>query len=188
MWPSRLVVVAVAGETVLVLVALVWIWASGLPVEVGDPARGLGLGLGAAALLAAVNYGVLRFAPPVTPVRALRRLYVETLRPVFAAASGFDMAAVSLAAGLGEELLFRGAVQAEFGVVVASLLFGLAHVGGRDSFVFGVWVAVMGFGLGGLAYVGGGLLAPVVAHVVYDAAAIGYIRRDAAAGHERTAW
>jgi hypothetical protein len=98
------------------------------------------------------------------------------------------MAAVSLAAGLGEELLFRGAVQAEFGVVVASLLFGLAHVGGRDSFVFGVWVAVMGFGLGGLAYVGGGLLAPVVAHVVYDAAAIGYIRRDAAAGHERTAW
>jgi membrane protease YdiL (CAAX protease family) len=181
MWPSRLVVVAVAGETVLALVAVVWIWTRGLPVEVGDPARGLVLGLGAAALLAAVNYGVLRFAP----VRALRRLYVETLRPVFAAASGFDTAAVSLAAGLGEELLFRGAVQAEFGVVVAGLLFGLAHVGGRDSLVFGAWVAVMGLGLGGLAHVGGGLLAPVVAHVVYDAAAIGYIRRDAATRHER---
>jgi len=185
MWPSRLVVVAVAGETVLALVAAVWIWTRGLPVEVGDPVRGLGLGLGAAALLAAVNYGVLRFATPVTPVRALRRLYVETLRPVFAAASGFDMAAVSLAAGLGEELLFRGAVQAEFGVVVASLLFGLAHIGGRDSLIFGAWVAVMGLGLGGLAHVGGGLLAPVVAHVVYDAAAIGYIRRDAATWHER---
>ncbi len=50
MWPSRLVVVAVAGETVLALVAAVWIWTRGLPVEMGGPARGLGLGLGAAAL------------------------------------------------------------------------------------------------------------------------------------------
>ena len=188
MWPSRLVMVAVAGEAVLALVALVWIRARGLPVEVGETARGVGLGVGAAALLAAVNYGVLRFAPPVAPVRALRRLYGETLRPVFATASGFDMVAVSVAAGIGEELLFRGAVQAEFGVVVASLLFGLAHVGGRDSLVFGVWVTVMGFGLGGLALLGGGLLAPVVAHVLYDAAAIEYIRRDADAGAARPVW
>lgn len=188
MWPSRLVVVAVVGETVLALVALVWIWARELPFEVGDPVRGIGLGVGAAALLAVVNYGVLRFAPPVAPVRALRRLYGETLRPVFAAASGFDMAAVSVAAGIGEELLFRGAAQAEFGLMVASVLFGLAHVGGRDSLAFGVWVAMMGFGLGGLAHVGGGLMAPVVAHVLYDAAAIGYIRRDAAARQERPVW
>lgn len=187
MWPSRLVVVAVVGETVLALGALVWIWSRGLLVEVGDPARGVGLGVVAAAVLAVVNYGVLRFAPPVAPVRALRRLYGETLRPVFTAASGFDMVAVSLAAGIGEELLFRGAIQAQFGVVVASLLFGLAHIGGRDSLVFGVWVAAMGFGLGGLAYVGGGLLAPVVAHVLYDAAAIEYIRRDVAVGHDRAA-
>ncbi len=187
MWPSRLLVVAVVGETVLAAVAVVWIRARGLVVDLGDPGVGFGLGLGAAAVFAAVNYGVLRLAPPVGPVRAIRRLYFDTLRPVFATASGVDVAAVSLAAGLGEELLFRGAVQVEFGVVVASLLFGLAHVGGRGSLVFGVWVAVMGFGLGALAHVGGGLLAPVVAHAVYDAAAIGYIRWDAATQRESPA-
>ncbi|MDA1091856.1 MAG: CPBP family intramembrane metalloprotease [Acidobacteria bacterium] len=187
-WPSRLVVVALAGETVLALVALFWIRARGLVVQVGEPLVGVGFGLGAAALFAMLNYGVLRLAPPVEPVRALRGLYATTLRPVFATASAVDVAVVSLAAGIGEELLFRGAVQAEFGTLIASLLFGLAHIGGRDSWVFGVWVAVMGLGLGGLAHLGGGLLAPVVAHVVYDAAAIEYIRRDAARHRGTPLW
>ena len=188
MRPSRLLVVALAGETALALVAVIWIRARGLVVHLGDPLLGVGLGLGAAVLFAMLNYGVLRLAPPVAPVRAIRGLYAATLRPVFATASAVDIGAVSLAAGLGEELLFRGAVQAELGVVVAGLLFGLAHVGGRDSWVFGVWVAVMGVGLGGLAHLGGGLLAPIVAHVVYDAAAIAYIRRDAATPRETPVW
>jgi len=109
---------------------------------------------------------------------------VDTLRPVFTTATRVDIVLVSLAAGLGEELLFRGAVQVEFGVVAASLLFGLAHVWGRDSLVFGGWVVAMGFGLGGLAHLGGGLLAPIVAHVVYDAAAIAYIHWDATTRRE----
>jgi hypothetical protein len=184
MQPSRLVVVALVGETVLAMVAVVWIRARGLVVQLGDPGVGVGLGLGAAALFAAVNLGVLRLVPPIAPVRAIRRVYVDTLRPVFATATRVDIVLVSLAAGLGEELLFRGAVQVEFGVVAASLLFGLAHVGGRDSLVFGGWVVAMGFGLGGLAHLGGGLLAPIVAHVVYDAAAIAYIHRDAATRRE----
>ena len=173
---GRLLLVALAGEGLLAGLALVWIRLRELDVATGDPVAGLGLGLGAAAGLAGVNYVVLRVAPPVQPVRAIRRLYRETLRPLFATLGPFEIAGVSLAAGVGEELLFRGAVQAEFGVGVASVLFGLAHVGGRSSAVFGLWVVVMGFGLGGLAHVAGGLLAPIVAHAVYDAVAISYIR------------
>ena len=173
---SRLLVVALAGEGLLGGVALAWIRLRGLGVEAGDPVAGLGLGLGAAVLLALVNYAVLRLAPAIQPVRAIRRLYRETLRPVFATVQPIEIVGVSLAAGVGEELLFRGAVQAEFGLVVASVLFGLAHIGGRSSVVFGLWVAVMGFGLGGLAQAAGGLLAPIVAHAAYDAVAISYIR------------
>ena len=184
MQPSRLVVVAVVGETVLAMVAVVWIRARGLVVQLGDPGVGVGLGLGAAALLAALNFGVLRLVPPIAPVRAIRRVYMDTLRPVFAMATSVEILLVSLAAGLGEELLFRGAVQVEFGVVAASVLFGLAHVGGRDSLVFGGWVVVMGFGLVGLVHLGGGFLAPIVAHIVYDAAAIAYIHWDATTRRE----
>ena len=176
---SRLLVVALAGEGLLTGVALVWIRLRGLGVEAGDPVAGLGFGLGAAVLLALVNYSVLRSAPAIQPVRAIRRLYRELLRPLFVTVRPLEIVGISLAAGVGEELLFRGAVQAEFGVVVASVLFGLAHIGSRSSVVFGLWVAVMGFGLGGLAHVAGGLLAPIVAHAAYDAMAISFIRWDA---------
>lgn len=175
---SRLLVVAVAGEAGLAVVALVWIWWRELPVAVGAPLVGVLAGLGTAAVLALVNYTLLRLAPPIGPVRQIRALYRETLRPLFAGTRLVDVAGVSLAAGVGEELLFRGAMQTEWGLAVASVLFGLAHVGGRSSLMFGGWVVLMGVVLGGLAQLSGGLLAPVVAHAVYDAAAIGYIRRD----------
>jgi|TARA_B100002003_G_scaffold106584_2_gene99042 membrane protease YdiL (CAAX protease family) len=177
---TRLFVVALVGEGLLTVVAVLWIRLRGLAVVAGEPVTGLWLGCGAAAALAFLNYGVLRLAPPIQPVRSIRRLYRETLRPLFAAARPLEIVGVSVAAGVGEELLFRGAVQAEFGLVVASVLFGLAHVGGRSSLVFGVWVAVIGVALGWLAHVAGGLLAPIVAHAAYDTAAISYIRWDAA--------
>ena len=176
---SRLLVVALAGEGLLGGVALAWIRWRQLGVGPGDVVTGLWMGFGAAGVLCGVNYAVLRLAPPIQPVRAIRRLYRETLRPVFAVLRPLEIVGVSLAAGVGEELLFRGAVQAEFGLVVASGLFGLAHIGGRSSVVFGLWVVVMGFGLGWLVHATGGLLAPVVAHTAYDAAAISYIRWDA---------
>jgi len=169
-------VVALGGEGLLAAVALAWIWLRGLGVGAGDLMPGLWMGFGAALLLGLVNYVVLRLAPPLQPVRAIRRLYQETLRPLFAEVGPLEIVGVSVAAGVGEELLFRGAVQAEFGLVAASVLFGLAHISGRSSVVFGLWVAVMGFGLGGLAQAAGGLLAPIVAHTVYDAMAISYIR------------
>ena len=184
MLAGRLLVVAVAGEGLLAGVGLAWMRLRGFPIGTGDPVVGLALGLGASVVLAGVNYAVLRLAPPVRPVRAIRGLYRDVLRPVFAQVRPLEVAAVSLAAGVGEELLFRGAVQAEFGLVVASAVFGLAHIGGRSSAVFGVWVMVMGLGLGGLAHVAGGLLAPMVAHAAYDAAAISYIRWDAGADGE----
>jgi len=175
---SRLLTVSLIGEGLLAAVALVWIRWRGLSLEFGPVGRGLAVGVLAAVVLGVLNYGMLRLAPPVGPVRQIRTLYRETLRPLFAQVSMVEILGVSLAAGIGEELLFRGAVQGEWGLLVASLLFGLAHIGGPTSLAFGLWAGVMGLGLGALAMVTGGLLVPIVAHAVYDAAAIGYIRRD----------
>jgi len=87
-----------------------------------------------------------------------------------------DVMVISIAAGLGEELFFRGVLQPELGLVPASLIFGALHVGGRATLVFGGWVTLMGAMLGGLAIWTGGLLAPIVAHAAYDAGALAYIR------------
>ena len=173
---NRLLVVAGLGEGALTLLAVAWLWFRGRPLEIGTVGAGLGLGVGGAGILVLVNYALLRLAPPLSPVRSIRRLYRDRLQPLFATASPLDIVGISVAAGIGEELLFRGALQSEIGVVGAGVLFGVAHVGGRETVVFGGWVAMMGLGLGALERVSGGVLAPIVAHAVYDVAAISYIR------------
>ena len=92
-------------------------------------------------------------APDRGPVRALRQLYRDTLRPLFARVSLVDIVVISVLAGVGEELLFRGAVQAAWGPVVASVLFGLCHIGGRATVALGLWAALVGAFLGWLATV-----------------------------------
>ena len=97
---------------------------------------------------------------------------------MFANLSVTEIAVISAVAGIGEELLFRGVLQSELGLFSASVLFGLAHMGGGGTLAFGCWVMVMGGMLGILAIVTEGLLAPIIAHAVYDAAAMSYIRWD----------
>ena len=123
----------------------------------------------AAAALAVVNHGLLCRAPALRPVRAIRRVYRDLLKPAFAGIGAREVVVISLAAGIGEELLFRGVLQPEIGLIPASLVFGVLHTGGRGTFAFGCWVALMGAALGWLAAATGGLLAPIVAHALYDA-------------------
>ena len=174
----QLLAVAIGGESLLVVVALTWIWLRAIPVQVtGGPwPRDAALGVAAAGVLAVINWALLCRVPAVAGVRAIRRLCWGTLRPLFAAVSVRDVVVISVAAGVGEELLFRGTLQPEVGLVAASVIFGLLHMGGRGTLVFGCWVMAMGAALGWLAVWTGGLLAPVVAHAVYDAAAIAYLR------------
>jgi membrane protease YdiL (CAAX protease family) len=78
---------------------------------------------------------------------------------------------VSLFSGIGEEMLFRGAVQPEFGLVVAALAFGLVHIGpDRRYLLWTAWAVLAGFLFGFLYEFSGGLLAPVIAHATHNAA------------------
>ena len=175
---GQLTLLAVGAESLLAAGAAAWIRWRAIPTSwtEGPWMLAVAAGLAAAGVLALVNRALLCHAPDFAGVRSIRRLYRDTLRPQFATAGLRDVVLISVAAGVGEELLFRGALQAEAGLAAASVVFGLLHIGGRASVVFGGWVMVMGAGLGWLAAVTGGLLAPIVAHTVYDAAAIAYCR------------
>ena len=198
MTAGQLTVLAVGAESLLAGGAAAWMRWRAIPASWADGPWTLAVaaGLVAAGVLVVVNLALLCLAPDVAGVRSIRRLYRDILRPLFATVRLRDVVVISVAAGVGEELLFRGALQAEVGLAAASVVFGLLHVGGRDTVVFGGWVMVMGAGLGWLAVVTGGLLAPIVAHSVYDAAAIAYcrwgplcgaVRRlDASGGPDRT--
>ena len=62
------------------------------------------------------------------------------------------------------------------GLPAASVIFGAVHIGGRNFVAYGVWAACIGALFGWLMVMTGGLLAPIVAHAVYDALALAFVR------------
>lgn len=123
------------------------------------------LGFLAAAGTVLLGLAVYRLAP------VMREISEEIAPRLVDGASRRDLLLVSLFSGVGEEALFRGAVQPEFGIVAASIVFGLVHVGpDRRYLVWTAWALLAGFLFGALYIVTGGLLAPVIAHVAHNAA------------------
>ncbi len=179
---SRLLPLAVVGEGGLAIAGGLWLYAAGHSVSLGATWSALAAGLAAAALLSLVQWWLQTHAPRLGPVDALRELQRTVFEPLIAPLSLTEMVAISALAGIGEEVLFRGAVQAAFGWPIASIAFGACHLGlSARGWVLGVWAALAGVLLGALAIATGGLVAPIVAHAGYDLAAFVWIRRQARA-------
>lgn len=123
--------------------------------------------LGALAAAGTVTLGLaVYFLVPVM------RKIAEELAPLLVDRFGrTELVLLSVFSGVGEELFFRGAVQPEFGLTVAALSFGLVHIGpDRRYLVWTAWAVLAGFLFGFLYQFTGGLLAPVLAHTLHNAA------------------
>src|SRR5262249_55630916 len=107
----------------------------------------------------------------------------EEIRPTFRHCTLAELAAVSVAAGIGEEMLFRGVLQALFtrwlgtwtGVVLASLLFGLLH---PITALYVVLAAICGVYIGMCWIATDNLLVVMVAHALYDFIALTYLLKS----------
>jgi membrane protease YdiL (CAAX protease family) len=147
---------------------------------------GAALLIGCLAALPLVGLLALTERLPFAWLRELRRLAEELLPELFPKATRLQLLLVSLAAGFGEELLFRGLLQAGLarwvggelgtwiGLAVASALFGLAHPISR---AYAVVATVIGVYFGGLMLLTGNVLAPVAAHALYDFLALQVLTR-----------
>lgn len=122
--------------------------------------------LGVATATCTVSLGLLTYR--MVPV--LRRLADELAPLLVDGADRTNLVLVSVFSGIAEEVFFRGVVQPEFGLVMASLAFGVLHVGpDRRYLVWTVWAILVGFLFGFMFEWTGGLLAPIVAHVLHNA-------------------
>jgi membrane protease YdiL (CAAX protease family) len=116
------------------------------------------------------------------PLKDLREEVERIIGELFGGSSWFELALVSIAAGLGEEVLFRGALQPlaidwlSFwpGFILVAILFGLAHAMTKIYFVLAM---VIGVYFGWLAARDNNLVAPIVTHAVYDFLALAIIQR-----------
>lgn len=140
--------------------------------------------IGAVATLPLFAVFRLAWTSRAPALRKIRDELERMLPEIFGDASTLGLAAVSLAAGIGEEVLFRGFLQAwlatllgGFGaLLVASILFGAAH---PITAGYVVIATLMGGYLGWLWQASGNLLVPIVVHALYDFAVLRFLLRRA---------
>lgn len=119
----------------------------------------LGLGLGVAVVTTSI----------ASRLPSLRGAF-ERLAGLIQGLSLLQIFALSVASGLGEELFFRGLLQASLGIFGASFLFALAHAPlERELWPWTIWAGVLGLGLAAWVEVGGGILPAGLAHAALNA-------------------
>jgi membrane protease YdiL (CAAX protease family)/rhodanese-related sulfurtransferase len=113
----------------------------------------------------------------------LRQQVEAMLEAMFARAPIVELAFIALLAGFTEELLFRGTLQTLFGrwttpltgLAIASIVFGLLHALSR---LYLVLATLVGAYFGSLTWWYQDLIAPMVAHGLYDFVALVYLTRN----------
>ena len=183
---------AFEGALAVVAVALGWL-VDQPPMETlrWDP---VGLALGALLALPPLALVLVGMQWPVWPFSDVRRVADQMLVPLFGRWTVGEMAIVALLAGLGEEMLFRGVLQAAIAqwtsnnaaaagwhvpvlsawvaLIVAALVFGMAH---GITVGYAVLAALIGLYLGWIWMITGSLIVPITVHAVYDFLALLYL-------------
>lgn len=179
---QRLFFLACLFEALLVLVAtgMGWLLHQPLFANLRWSLSEAALGMAAAIPMLILFRGLLRSShEALVPIRDFLEAVV---RPVFGQWSLAQLALISILAGVCEEILFRGVLQAGLAgpigpagaLAVTSVLFGLCHL---ITWEYAVIAGLIGAYLGLLFLGSGNVLAPMVAHAVYDFAALVYFLR-----------
>lgn len=164
----------VAFEGALLLFGALVVWLTGLQPGLDWSCLALVTGglVGVVLAAAAIAVAYSR-APWFERIRKDFALFIK----LFERCSAADLALVSLLAGIGEEMLFRGLLQTwlttvagpHVAILVAAVAFGLAHAISRQYVLF---ATALGIVLGYTYLLTGSLPAAMLAHAVYDFVAL----------------
>lgn len=197
---DRFALTAALFEGSLAVAAVALGWALGIDPAESFRWEGIAVVWGVVAIIPLLLLLAWSMRSAWRPLRSLRRFFDRSIVPLFQPLSIVQLAVLSVLAGVGEELLFRGIVQAgisgklehSFGpslaLIVAAVLFGFAHALSPAYFVL---ATVIGFYLGAIWLWTDNLLTPIAAHAGYDFLALCYLaryrrRQDAVAEREHS--
>lgn len=164
------------------LIGLAWPlgWLLGQPPLATFQWSGRAASLGVAATLPMFGLFLLIDRLPLAPLVRIRQLLDEVLHPLLGGCGVLELGLLSLLAGAGEELIFRGVLQPYLvrwlgltpGLLAASLLFGLLH---PITAAYVLLAAGLGLYLGVVAWASDNLLVVMVAHALYDWVVLMYL-------------
>jgi uncharacterized protein len=174
---SRLLKLELVVATGLLAVAIGWdawrqldLLASLTTWSLADVSLGMLAALPPLLVIPLLEWRVDRYMPGL---RGLRQSIHLVLAPLVGRMCLAEVLAISALAGVSEEVFFRGVLQREIGVLLASLIFGLFHA---VSLPYVLWAAAVGGYLGCLAQWHGNLSVPIVGHTMIDFVGLLYIR------------
>ncbi len=172
---------AMVTEGALLAVALIACRLFDQPVSTSWSWLDLALSIFATAALLLLFMILLRTS--AAPLRRIREILERVLRPLIRNCHWLELAAVSIAAGVGEEWLFRGFLQGELAshigsipaIVLASIAFGFCHYITRTYFFL---ATVLGAAFGWLYIASINLLVVIGLHALYDFIALLILQRQ----------
>lgn len=157
-------------EFALLIVAGIWAYFARIDVlstlKVSSPLlalEGLGLGLGTSSISLGITLFTKRLSKQFPKFVSLDDFVNKVLYPIFAEANMLDVFLIATASGICEEIFFRGVLQQQFGLIIASLVFGLFHPGGK-FWIYTAWAILAGFVLGLSFEYSHCLWVPIAAH------------------------
>lgn len=151
----------------LMMVIAAWLWmivirgrslADWFPAERWLLDIGIGLAVGALFVLV-----MTRIEQHVPALKRIENLFLALLD--MRALRWHHAVMLGVLAGFPEELLFRGSVQPELGMIPAAIIFGALHAATPAYFIY---ATVAGALLGGLTAWRGGLWSAIAAHTLID--------------------
>jgi len=172
--------IAIAAQQIaLIITALVFIYFGEFKLKLWGTTGYLSVfyGVVAAVITYAVGLYLMRFK---FFMNASLRKVLQDMHNMLAHLSWPKILFVALAAGVGEELLFRGVLQkwlighssVVLGILVASIVFGLMHA---MAFVYFLLTFVIGLLFGYVYHVTDSLMLVMIWHAVYDVFAIAVV-------------
>jgi membrane protease YdiL (CAAX protease family) len=167
----------VEGGAFVLALLLARIWGIALFPLTEHLLRDILLGTAAAAMpFALFVFTLSEKAKAIPIIRSLRKTITNDIRTLFASTTFIDICLISIAAGLAEEMLFRGVIQVKWGILAASILFGLLHSVTPAYTAYILLASVIGFYIGLLYHIFQSLLIPIQLHCIYDFGALIYLR------------
>jgi uncharacterized protein len=180
--PAALTAAIFEGGLIAVAIGLGWLL--GQPPLKTFRFEWRGAAWGVAATLPLLGLFWLCVKSALRPLETIRQILDDLLVPLFRDCRLIELGIVAALAGVGEEMLFRGVIQAgaaaEFGgphgvwlgLLLATVLFGLLHA---ITPTYALLAGLIGLYLGWLWLATGNLLAPIVTHTLYDFFALLYL-------------
>jgi membrane protease YdiL (CAAX protease family) len=173
---SRSVRFLAVGEALLLVAGLLWAWVRSVAVPFHFDLEALGQSVAVAAAFSIGNLSLYHLSKKLGYPSAVHSFLEKEVLPLLRHIRIHELVLLVLLVGAGEELFFRGVLQAEIGLLAASVIFGILHGPARSLWPLAIWATLMGVLFGVLYKTTANLAVPALAHAIYDGVAIWYLK------------